>query len=303
MEGTTAPTTQEFEDAQVLRRSHLRLHAGDIGVWGGAILLVFVLAALFAPILTSYDPSMGSLASRLVPPWSASSSGFFHPLGTDTIGRDMLARILFGTRLSLFVGFTSALLATVVGTIVGLLAGYAGGKTDKILMRITDMQISFPSLLLAIVVLYVIGGSILNLILVLAITRWVDFARIIRGEVLSLKEREFVEGARALGNRASVIIFKHILPNVGPTIIVIGTITMARTIYSEAALSFLGLGIPPPTPTLGDMVAEGRKYLARAWWVTTFPGLAITLIVLGANLLGDWIRDRTDPTLRNRVDI
>ena len=220
-----------------------------------------------------------------------------HPLGTDTLGRDVLSRLLYGARVSLVVGLTAVAVAGAIGVALGLVAGYYRGWLDDLLMRVGDIHLAFPVLLLGVALLSVLGASLVNLILVLAVSGWVTYARIVRGETLSLVEREFVAAARALGAGDGHVIWRHILPNVWPPIIVVATFSVARMIIAEASLSFLGLGIPPPAPSWGAMLDEGRNYITTGWWLALFPGLAILILVLGINLVGDWLRDLLDPRL------
>jgi peptide/nickel transport system permease protein len=218
-------------------------------------------------------------------------------LGTDHLGRDTLSRILFGTRVALIVGTTAVLISGTIGVALGLLSGYFGGWIDDVTAWLVNVQLSFPFILLAIAVVAVLGGGLRNLIVVLALTGWVVYARVVRAETLALRERDFVQAARALGAHLTRILLRHILPNALTPVIVIATFEMARMIVSEAALSFLGLGVEPALPSWGAMLADGRTYLSSAWWVATFPGLAIAFTVLGANLLGDWLRTEFDPSL------
>ena len=269
---------------------------------GGAILGLIViggtiLMAALAPALSPADPVKNSLIDRLAPPmWSAGGSAK-HPLGTDTLGRDVASRLLHGARVSLLVGFSAVLLAGVSGVVLGLVSGWYRGWLDDVLMRLGDVQLAFPVLVLAVAVLAVLGASVMNLILVLGVTGWITYARIVRGEVLTLRERDFVAAARALGADDAWILRRHLLPNVLPPITVVATFSVARTIVAEASLSFLGLGIPAPTPSWGAMLDEGRNYITTGWWLALFPGLAILLLVLGINLVGDWLRDVLDPRL------
>jgi peptide/nickel transport system permease protein len=268
-----------------------------LAVGGALVVLAAVMLALAAPALAPGDPIKNSLLERLTPPmWSRE-----HPLGTDTLGRDVASRLLHGARVSLVVGFSAVLLAGVVGVGLGLISGWYRGWLDDLLMRLGDVQLAFPVLVLAVAVLAVLGASLLNLILVLGATRWITYARIVRGEVLSLRERDFVAAARALGARDAWIVRRHLLPNVLPPITVVATFEVARTIIAEASLSFLGLGIPAPEPSWGAMLDEGRNYITTGWWLALFPGLAILLLVLGINLVGDWLRDVLDPRLERGV--
>ncbi len=269
------------------------------GLIGWTILSVFVLLAIFAPVLGLDNPIRGSLGERLAPPtWSGLFSPGAHPLGTDQLGRDILSRIIYGSRVTLSIGAAAVILGGVVGVSLGIVAGYFRGTTDRILMRLVDIQLAFPLMLLALLVVAALGPSLRNIVIVLALTSWIRYARIIRGQVLAVREREFVLSARAIGASTTRIMFRHILPNVLTPALVVGTLELARVIIMDAALSFLGLGVPPPAPSWGRMLAEGRTYLATAWWAVTFPGLAIVLTVLSVNLFGDWLRDYFDPKQR-----
>ena len=262
---------------------------------GTLVIVASVVLAALAPALAPVDPIRNDLLARLAPPMWMEGGSARHPLGTDTLGRDVVSRLLYGARVSLLVGFAAVLVAGVVGVALGLVAGYYGGRLDDLLMRVGDVQLAFPVLVLAIAVLSVLGASLGNVIIVLGLTGWVTYARITRAETLSLRHRDFGAGARALGARDAAILWRHILPNVLPPITVVATFSVARTIIAEASLSFLGLGIPPPAPSWGAMLDEGRNYLTTGWWLALFPGLAILALVLGINLVGDWLRDALDP--------
>jgi len=265
----------------------------SLALVGALVVLAAVVLAVAAPALAPGDPIKNSLLDRLTPPtW-----GGEHPLGTDTLGRDVASRLLHGARVSLLVGFSAVLLAGVSGVVLGLVSGWYRGWLDDVLMRVGDVQLAFPVLVLAVAVLAVLGASVVNLILVLGVTGWITYARIVRGEVLTLRERDFVAAARALGADDAWILRRHLLPNVLPPITVVATFSVARTIIAEASLSFLGLGIPAPAPSWGAMLDEGRNYITTGWWLALFPGLAILLLVLGINLVGDWLRDVLDPRL------
>ena len=265
----------------------------SLALAGALVVLAAVVVAVAAPALAPGDPIKNSLLDRLTPPtW-----GGDHPLGTDTLGRDVASRLLHGARVSLLVGFSAVLLAGVSGVVLGLVSGWYRGWLDDVLMRLGDVQLAFPVLVLAVAVLAVLGASVVNLILVLGVTGWITYARIVRGEVLTLRERDFVAAARALGADDAWILRRHLLPNVLPPITVVATFSVARTIVAEASLSFLGLGIPAPAPSWGAMLDEGRNYITTGWWLALFPGLAILLLVLGINLVGDWLRDVLDPRL------
>ncbi len=267
-------------------------------VFGLSVLLLMGGAAVFAPQLAPWDPGKQMLLKRLRPPAWQERGLREHPLGTDHLGRDILSRVLHGGRISLGVGLSAVTLSALIGVTLGLVAGFFGGRADAFIMRIVDVFLAIPYILLAMGVVFALGPSLLNVILVMAVTRWVQFARIVRADVLSIREREFVTGARARGNRPLRVLLHHVLPNALTPIIVVATLELAFMIIYESALSFLGLGVQPPTPTWGWMLSDGRNYLATAWWLATLPGLAIMLTVLAVNLLGDWLRDTLDPRLK-----
>jgi peptide/nickel transport system permease protein len=275
-----------------------RLARRRTALFGLAVVAAVVGAALLAPVLTPFDPGEQNIAERLRPPGGVTDGGRIHLLGSDHLGRDILARILVGSRIALLVALAAVAIAGTLGLVVGVVSGYFGGRLDDALMRIADVQLAFPLVLLAIAVIGVLGPGLGNLIAVIGVSGWVVYARIVRGEVLSLREREFVQAAIAVGSPSGRVILRHILPNAFAPWLVIATLDMARVIVLESALSFLGLGIPPPTPTWGGMLADGRVYLSTAWWLATFPGLAILVTVLGINLLGDGLRDTLDPRLK-----
>jgi peptide/nickel transport system permease protein len=268
---------------------------------GLCVIAAAMLVAAFAPALAPADPVKNRLLDRLTPPMWAPGGSATHPLGTDTLGRDVLSRLLHGARISLVVGLAAVLVAGVVGVVLGLVAGYRGGWADDLLMRLGDIQLAFPVLLLGVAVIAVLGASLVNMILVLGASGWVTYARIARGETLSLKERDFVAAARALGAPAGHVVTRHLLPNVLPPLMVVTTFSVARTIIAEASLSFLGLGLPPPTPSWGAMLDEGRNYITTGWWLALFPGLAILVLVLAINLCGDWLRDALDPRIEKGI--
>ncbi len=272
-----------------------RLLRNPAALAGLLILAAFLLAAFLAPFLAPYDPTAQDLAARLTAPGAPG-----HLLGTDRLGRDILSRILFGARLSLLVSTTSVLIGLALGLPLGLLSGYVGGRFDDLLMRLGDIQLSLPFIVLVIAVMAALGPSLLNTILVLGVTSWVVYARVVRGSVLSLKELEFAMAARALGASTPRILFRHLLPSALPPLIVVATLELARIIVAEAALSFLGLsGVPPEIPSWGQMLADGREVLFfGGWWVATFPGVAISLVVLGINLFGDALAEVLDPRSR-----
>lgn len=271
--------------------------ASRAGLFGAICVVLFVAVSIGAPILAPKDPLKINLADRLASPTLSLSTVGNYPLGTDQIGRDILSRIISGSRVTLIVAATAVLLGGAMGISLGLVAGYFGGWIERIIMRLADLQLSIPLLLFALIVIAVLGPSLVNLVIVLALTGWTRFARITRGEVLSLREREFVLSAKGAGAGHLRILFRHILPNVLTAAIVVATLELARVVILESALSFLGLGVQPPNASWGRMLADGREYVATAWWLSTFPGVAIVLIVLGVNLLGDWMRDFFDPKL------
>jgi len=287
------------------RSSRVRLLAGDPKLWLGLGLLSAVLClAVFAPLLTLHDPLQPNLVNRLgKPAWMAGGiPGSL--LGADALGRDVWARIAFGARISLLVGLVSTAVSVLTGVTLGLIAGFYGSWPEKVLMRLADVQMAFPPILLALAVMVVLGAGLVNLILVLGVANWVLFARVVRAEVLSLREREFIQASIMLGASSRRLILVHILPNVAGSALVLATLTIARVVIAEASLSFLGLGIPPPTPSWGGMLADSRQYLAVAWWGATFPGLALMATVVSINLLGDWLRDLLDPRLQaHRPDV
>ncbi len=263
-----------------------------------AVILLLLVAALFAPLLAPYDPAAQDLMVRLMPPaWLAGGSSA-HWLGTDSLGRDILSRIIFGSRVSMSVGVVAVLISGTFGTTVGIVGGYFGRLLDQILMRLADIQLAFPSMLLALAILAVLGPGFVNLLLVLGLTGWVTYARVVRAQVLSLREREYVVAARALGAWDASILLRHILPNAVAPLIVVGTLQVASVIIAEASLSFLGVGVPVDTVSWGAMLSDGQLFLAKAWWIAVFPGIAIMMAVLSVNLLGDYLRDVLDPRVR-----
>jgi peptide/nickel transport system permease protein len=263
-----------------------------------AIITVFVLAGLVAPLLSLPDPQEQSLRLKFRPPVWEERGTWTNPLGTDRLGRDMLARMVWGARVSLAAGVLTVLLASALGAAVGLVAGYYGGRVDATLMRVTDATLSFPVILLALILAVTAGPSFANVVIAIAVILWARYARVIRGQVLTLMELDFIAQARIAGAGAWRIITRHLVPNTLNTLVVLVTLQIGYVIIVEASLSFLGAGIPPPTPAWGSMIAEGRDFVTTAWWVSLFPGLAILLVVLAFNLLGDWLRDTLDPKLR-----
>jgi peptide/nickel transport system permease protein len=274
----------------------LRRH--PLALMGGIVVLVYVLAAIFAPQLTVHDPTRGNLRLRLDPPAWYPDGNWVYPLGTDAQGRDLLTRIVFGARVSLAVGLLSVGVSVAVGTFLGAIAGYYRGRIDDLVSRFADLLLAFPYLIFAIGVMAFLGPGFTNLILALTFKGWVEFFRLVRGEMLSQKTQEYVEAARMAGQSHAAIIAREILPNIIQSVFVLGTLRMGYLIIMEASLSFLGLGIQPPTPAWGSMVAAGRDYLLVAWWVSTFPGIAILILVLAINVFGEGLRDILDPRLK-----
>lgn len=263
---------------------------------GLVILLLMGMAAAAAPLVAPYDPTWQERSERLVSPLSTGEdTGRFYVLGTDPLGRDILSRIIYGARISLLIGFTSVAVSAPIGVLLGLLAGYSKRWVDDLIMRVADIQLAFPFILLAMAIVSVLGPSVRNLILVLAISGWVIYARVVRGQVLRMRETEFIQAAETVGCSASRVLFRHMLPNVMTPVIVLITFGLASMILLESSLSFLGLGVQPPTPSWGGMLNDSRDYISKAWWVSVIPGLAIMLTVLSVNFLGDWLRDVLDP--------
>lgn len=263
-----------------------------------AILAVTLLAAIAAPLIAPYRATEGNLAEALVPPSWQGGGGRSHLLGTDSLGRDIFSRLLWGAQVSLVVGAVAVGLAGIIGVALGLVSGYFGGWADAIIMRWLDIQMSVPSILLALLLVAVIGPGLTTVIIVIAVVYWTQYARLVRGETLSIKHRDYVALARVAGVSHVKVLIRHILPNIVNTIIVVATLQLGIVIIFEASLSFLGLGVQPPQVSWGGMLADGRQYIRTAWWISVFPGMAIMLVVLAINLLGDWLRDRLDPRLR-----
>lgn len=295
--------SRALSEPRQIKRSEFRRFTSSLvqsktGLVGLVIVVVVIVVAVFAPIIAPRDPAEQNLIARLAPPAWQQSGSTDHLLGTDALGRDIFSRMIYGSRISLIVGVSATLIAGGLGIATGLVSGYYGRAVDMVLMRFADIQLALPSLILYMTIMAVLGPSLRNLILGLGVTNWVIFARVTRSEVLSLRQAQYVEAARSVGVRDYRIILAHILPNTVNSVIVLSSIIVAGLILSEAGLSFLGLGVPPPTPTWGGMVADGRGHVERAWWISTIPGVAILITVLGFNLFGDWLRDYLDPRLR-----
>lgn len=274
----------------------LRQHR--LALLGGIVVLVYVLAAIFAEHITVHDPTLGNLRLRLDPPAWYPDGTWSYPLGTDAQGRDLLTRIIFGARVSLAVGLLSVGVSVAVGTLLGAVAGYYRGRLDDLVSRFADLLLAFPYLIFAIGVMAFLGPGFTNLIMALTFKGWVEFFRLVRGEMMSEKTQEYVEAAKVSGQNNVAIIAREILPNIIQSVFVLGTLRMGHMIIMEASLSFLGLGIQPPTPAWGSMVAAGRDHLLVSWWVSTFPGLAILFLVLAINVFGEGLRDILDPRLK-----
>ena len=275
-----------------------RLVRSPGGMLGMALVVLVILAALFAPVLSPHDPAKQNIIHRLKPPFWMEGGSLEHAFGTDSVGRDILSRVIYGSRISIFVGLVATAASALLGVSLGLIAGFLGGATDSVISRVGDVQQAIPFLVLAIAVAAMLGPGLVNLILVLVITTWVTFFRVVRGEVLSVREEQYVLGALSIGASNLRIILRYILPNVAASLIVIATLLVANMIIFEASLSFLGLGVPSTIPTWGRIVADGREYIADEWWIAFFPGLAILVAVMGVNLLGDWLRVELDPRQR-----
>ena len=263
----------------------------------GFVALLAVVAAA-APLLAPEDPIRQSLRGRLSPPTWEGTDGRAHFLGTDHLGRDVLSRVIYGSRVSLVIGFSSVLVGGILGSAAGLMAGFGHRRIDAIIMTLADAQLAFPFILLAIGIIAVLGPSFPTLVVVIGLSGWVSYARILRAQVLVVRSREFVEAIHALGGSFARVVLRHVLPNVLSSIVVIATLELARAIVLEATLSFLGLGIQPPTPSWGGMVQDGREYLDSAWWISTFPGVVLMITSIVVSRTGDWLRDVLDPTLR-----
>lgn len=292
--GVSAPLLEQKRSATLW----MRFGRSRRAVMGSAFLLLICLVALSAPLIAPYPAGEQEPTRVQLPPFSTSTTGTFHLLGTDALGRDMLSRMIYGGRVSLLVGITVVVVAGLIGVPLGLVSGYFGKTIDTLIMRLVDIQLAVPFILLAIAIMAVLGTGLNNVILVLGISSWVGYARIVRGAVLSLREQPFIEAANCIGLSSGRLIFRHLLPNVWTPVIVLATQGVGGAILAESSLTFLGLGISPLIPTWGAMVADGRNYLMTAWWISTFPGLLLTTTVLAIYFLGDGLRDVLDPRLR-----
>lgn len=296
VDGISKPSISEW------KRARLSLVASRWPIVALAILLVMLFLALFGPEVAPKDPNRQNLILRLSAPFQVDENGVSEfPLGTDALGRDVLSRLIYGARVSLAVGVAAVVIGGLLGTTLGIVAGYFGGTVDDVIMRVADIQLAFPFILLTIMVLVVLGPGVLNLVIVLGVAQWVTYARIVRGQTIAQREKEYVEAARSIGSQTLRIMVSTIFPNVVAPLIVIASFNVASVILAEASLSFLGLGVPPTVPTWGGILAESRdQLLAGMWWLAVFPGIAIMLTVLSLNILGDWLRDFLDPRLRGR---
>lgn len=274
------------------------LKESKTGMFGAGIVFLVIIVALAATLISPYDPTKQDIIHKMMPPaWGGPKGSWSHIFGTDQLGRDILSRLIYGSRVTLLVAFSGTILAGAIGVALGAISGYYSGWLDALIMRLVDVQLSFPFILLALFISAVLGPGLQNIILIAALSGWVRYARLVRGEILSVKEMEYIEAVRSLGGSNIRIIIHHILPNVISPVIVIATLEMAKIILMEASLSYLGLGVPIEIPTWGRMLADSRTYITTSPWSAILPGLAITITVLGVNLLGDWLRDYLDPKL------
>jgi ABC-type dipeptide/oligopeptide/nickel transport system permease subunit len=300
MPGTDAAIAAAPDPPRGARRFLRELFRSPKGLSGFVMVLAVLCVAVFAPAIATSDPAEQVIASRFLPPFWADRGTLDHPLGGDNLGRDIFSRVVYGTRTSVLVAIIVIAAIVVFGTTVGLISGYFGGIVDSILMRVVDFQLSFPFILLALLLLAILGKSFWTLVLALSVAFWVNIARLVRGETMRIRALEFVQAARGIGVPEWRIIVGHILPNTLPALVVLATLDMAVIVLAEAAMSFLGLGIQPPTPSWGTMISDGRNYLYEAPWMTLAPGLGIMLTAIGVNLLGDFLRDTYDPRMARR---
>ena len=306
VESLTRPLLQDREllapRQSELKRVVSAFLLSKIATFGALIFALFLLITILAPVLAPHDPTLQDLKRRLAPPvgLGMEKASWEYPLGNDNLGRDILSRLLVGSRVSFVVGVTTILLSASVGSLIGAMSGFYRGPLDNVVMRFVDIWMAFPGLLLAIAFGAALGPGLVNLILALSLTNWVVYCRVVRAEVLSIRERDYVMAARVVGASDLRIILRHVLPNILAPILVISTLRMGTVIISEASLNFLGIGVQSSMPTWGGMLSDGREFMRNAWWLATFPGIAISIVVLGVNLLGDGLRDALDPRLRRR---
>lgn len=261
------------------------------------VLVFLVILAVAAPFISPHDPGSIDIRARLMPPAWMDGGSWSHLFGTDNVGRDVLTRIIYGARVSLFIGIATILIGGLTGSLLGMVAGYFRGKTESTIMRLVDIQMAFPSILLAVAIMALVGPSMMNVIFVLSLSTWAPFCRVARGQTLHVCSQEYITAAEALGLKDWAILIRHVIPNIMSPLIVVASFALATNIINEASLSFLGVGVPPSTPTWGGMLGEGRNYLRIAWWVSTLPGIALMMCVYSVNMLGDWLRDFYDPRL------
>ena len=298
-------TTREAAQAQAplfagrARRRRISWQRAALLLPSIIILGAFLIAGAFADLISAYDPENIVLIERLTPPALQEGGSWAHPLGTDNLGRDILSRVMYGARVSLLVVAICIPASALIGTFTGLIAGWRGGWWDRILMRLVDIQLALPAILFALLIAVVFGASLRNVILIIIVFTWSGYARLVRADVLSLREQEFIIAARSSGASDKRILFRHILPNLLNTIVIMATLEIPQVILIEAALSFLNVGVAPGTPSWGAMISEGRNFMTIAWWPIWMPGIAILLVSLTGNLMGDWLRDLLDPRLRN----
>ena len=305
-ESLTRPSLQNREllapRQSELKRVVSAFLLSKIATFGALIFVLFLIITILAPVLAPHDPALQDLKRRLAPPvgLGMEKASWEYPLGNDNLGRDILSRLLVGSRVSFVVGVTTILLSASVGSLIGAISGFYRGSLDNVVMRFVDIWMAFPGLLLAIAFGAALGPGLVNLILALSLTNWVVYCRVVRAEVLSIRERDYVMAARIVGASDLRIVLRHVLPNILAPILVISTLRMGTVIISEASLNFLGIGVQSSMPTWGGMLSDGREFMRNAWWLATFPGIAISIVVLGVNLLGDGLRDALDPRLRRR---
>ena len=286
--------------AHGLRSALGRFYRSRLAFFGAVILAAMVAMAALAPALAPHDPEQVDVRNRLQPPAMMEGGTSAHILGTDNVGRDLASRVMYGARVSLFVGLSTVLIGGLLGMILGVVAGYFRGIVETVIMRLVDIQLAFPSILLAVALMAILGPSVRNVILVLSLATWAPFCRVARGQTLSVCGQDYVTAAHALGARNLHVILRYVVPNILSPLIVIASFALATNIINEASLSFLGVGVPPTTPTWGGMLGEGRNYLRLAWWVATLPGIALMLTVYSVNVIGDWLRDHFDPRLTDQ---
>ena len=297
----TIALTLNGEERQVAAPSTLRrMSRNPRCLFGAIVLSIMILGAIFAPVIAPYPANQQKPSIRNVAPFSEDKFGDYHLLGTDSLGRDIFSRILYGARVSLLVGAAAVSVALLIGVPMGLISGFVGGRTDTIIMRLVDVQLAIPFFLLAVTLAALLGQGLRNVILLLGATSWIGFARIVRAQVLSIKQLPFIESARSVGVRSEVIMLRHVLPNSWTPIIVLASQAVGALIVAESSLTFLGVGVPPDTATWGGMIASGRNYLETAWWISTMPGLALTITVVAIYFLGDGLRDVLDPKMKRR---